>query len=72
MELCKSCRFFKAVSDQHGQCRKEPPSATLVPVEGIGGRGLSTVSYWGEVKTDDWCGQHVPGFGGEQGSLKLA
>jgi len=57
---CVNCLHFDKVSDKHGKCRSVPPNAALIPAQGIGGAGLSVVTYWPEVKPDDWCGSWKP------------
>lgn len=62
MKSCKFCKTFNPLDETHGQCRKEPPEAALVPVQGIGGQSAAVMSYWPQVKNDDWCGAFEPGF----------
>lgn len=70
-ETCKTCRNYNPLSDDHGKCRQSPPSASLIPVHGIGGQSLSVVSYWPEVKADDWCGYYSASFQNLTAPLKL-
>lgn len=58
---CKNCKHWNPVNDQHGQCVKNPPNATLVPAQGLGGQGLTVVSYWPETKPDNRCGSFETG-----------
>jgi hypothetical protein len=55
---CATCGYWKKISDQHGKCRRDVPRAELIPMQGIGGQGLSVVTFWPETKPDDVCGWH--------------
>ena len=52
---CKDCANWNPQREESGQCRAKPPMASLIPVQGIGGQGLSVISYWPETKAADWC-----------------
>lgn len=50
MENCATCRFFMAQSDEHGLCRRNPP--TPIKTE------ESIISFFPTMLNDGWCGEH--------------
>lgn len=60
MSACKTCIYWEQVSDKHGKCRVNPPRAELIPMQGIGGQGLSVVTFYPETKPEDWCSVGSP------------
>ena len=57
MITCADCPAWQNVSENHGKCRADYPRAELVPVQGVGGQGLSVVTFWPETKATDYCGR---------------
>jgi hypothetical protein len=57
MTECRNCKYWNNEKTiERGQCRLAPPSAVLVPVQGIGGQGMTLISYWPETGASEWCG----------------
>jgi hypothetical protein len=56
---CSDCDKWVELSDQHGRCRALPPRCEVIPVQGIGGQGMSVVTFWPETKPIDWCASHT-------------
>lgn len=46
MIKCKDCAFWEARSNARGRCHYDPPSATLIPAQGLSGQGLSVESLF--------------------------
>lgn len=80
MITCADCPAWQNVSENHGKCRADYPRAELVPVQGVGGQGLSVVTFWPETKATDYCGNAylwvgrltVPDQADEQLGLRLS
>jgi len=53
---CISCRFYKRVTDDMGECHGRPPSVTLMP--GRMGNSLELHGIWPPVKGTDYCALH--------------
>lgn len=43
---CEDCRFFAAMDDDKGECRRKPPRPL----------GLNTMAVWPNTDVDQWCG----------------
>lgn len=56
---CKTCVSWNKGENNRGQCRSQVPRAELIPVQGIGGQGLSVVTFWPETSANDWCGDYL-------------
>ena len=62
MKNCNDCFYWDKKDElqaEAGRCSGQGPSATLVPMQGIGGQGLSVVTYWPETKASDRCAKWV-------------
>lgn len=58
MVYCKNCQAWRPVNpgdNTGGHCFINPPQATLVPQQGIGGQGIAVVSFRPETRPDDGC-----------------
>ncbi len=58
-ENCGNCKFRQAVIGGGLECRRDPPTAMLIP--GPGGRPVP-VAFWPPVESEQRCGQHVRGL----------
>ena len=52
---CKNCDYWSTESGERGKCEYNPPSVTLIPVQGIGGQNLSAVTFWPETSPINGC-----------------
>ena len=52
---CEDCRFYEAVTDGYGECRKYAPRPRAWnPDEEYDDRAVA----WIVVDSDEWCGEH--------------
>ena len=49
---CETCMYYIGDDLVKGKCHANPPLATLVPSQGIGGQGLALITYSPEVSRD--------------------
>lgn len=56
MNSCEVCRFYEPKDPLKGECRKEPPTVFIVPVQGVGGITAQSISGFPGVANDNWCG----------------
>lgn len=68
-ETCSTCRFWEQHEDAfEGFCRRLPP-ATHFRVRGNGNPyDVHAWGYWPDTGPDEWCGEHQPAEGDEEGS----
>jgi hypothetical protein len=61
MLSCENCKaYFLRDKAGKGQCRLNPPQATLVMAQGFGGQPQPAVlTFYPEVAPDDGCGQGI-------------
>lgn len=61
MNTCKTCAHWCAnekSSDTQRECRRHPPSVTLIPVQALQGQGLTPVTYHPITMEHHSCGEH--------------
>jgi len=51
---CRTCRHFKLIDREHGECRRVPPKVIHV----IPAKTLEWVTAFPMVKLKDWCGEY--------------
>jgi hypothetical protein len=51
MSTCRTCPHF---SPMENQCRKDAPTAFLVPTP----KGVTVLGTWPSVSEEKWCGEH--------------
>jgi hypothetical protein len=56
MIKCSNCIAWEPLSEQHGKCHGNIPSANLIPTQGqLGQQTLAVVTYWPETRVTDGC-----------------
>ena len=56
---CGVCVHFTATQPGAGKCIYNPPNATLIMSQSIGGQTPAVISYWPEVRSGDRCSKAV-------------
>ena len=57
---CATCKWFRSVNDEGGQCMNEPPKIFLVPVESVRGPMMQAAAFYPSVRGIDYCARHQP------------
>lgn len=65
LQPCESCRYAvpqnAALKNGPLQCRRQPPTVVLMPVQGMGGNvGLQPMTIWPGMGKNDSCGEGLP------------
>lgn len=58
-QTCKTCHYSVTDGARMG-CARFPPTAHLVPAQGLAGPTIQAISVRPEVRPDDWCGEYTP------------
>lgn len=52
-DTCSECSHWKAISEDKGECRRQPPQAITFKV----GDEVQFETRFPETSTSDWCGE---------------
>lgn len=53
--LCQDCRHYAALDNQ---CRRNPPTAQLIPNPNTG--RIEVIGVWPAAAKTQWCGEFMP------------
>lgn len=53
---CETCRFYRAWSEDTGECRRRAPAAVTLNRRELGDPE-DLVAAWPTVQAGDWCGE---------------
>ena len=51
--------FWSPIKDGEGECRYNPPTCVVLPMQTLQGNSLVPVPVFPRTRPDIWCGQHA-------------
>ena len=53
---CAECGLYQPISSDDGECRANPPTSFLVPVQTLSGQSVAFASQFPKIASGAWCG----------------